>query len=886
VAIGSETGRASHVFISYAREDGSDYAERLARTLAQRGYPAWWDQRNLNPSLDFSGEIEGAIKRASRVLVCLSPSLIARRDSFVNREVLYAEARRKPIVALRFPGVDRADVPLLFVHLTWIPFVDTHEPASLNFASGFERLLAYLSTEAEPADRVPSGDPFQDYLETLYGDLAAYLDSTVYSLISLTAQATKRSRGRASPPALPISFLSSALTVKTPSLTGVASKRFETFAESFAHSNGRALLVGEAGAGKTTTIIAFAREAVANRLEDPSQPLPVMARVADWKSATESQSLEQWLAALLSIEPASLQREASLGRVLLLLDGLDELSSPALKTAFLKAVAQCPATNRLVITSRPSNLDAVGADLRLDGEVTLDPLTDEQIDEYLRAQPALARAVATDARLKNIARTPLLLSILFYAFADTGGQVDALHDRSAVQARDSVFETFVRRRFEHESLKTAGKPAFSLSEIYKVLGHAAFQNAPMTFKTVYAVPEIPVSETIEKRLPDASVPFIEQVRELRFLIVDEHERLMFIHDLLREHFLRSHVLDSSFGAAELDDFITSLRAVSALREDDDDPRALELLIRLLSSPDAEVLGPATERAGKRSNDRLIQALTSLLGARVEWHDFDFHSGGYPVHQGACRALKEIGEPAVERLIDALSSPDPLTRENAARVLGDIGDRRAVTGLIALLGDSDKNVLKGVVNALGRMPDARAIRGVGELLRSERLADSGKAVEILAAVGNAEAIQALVGTLTRPGRNFAAVALGTLRVTSAIPNLRAAWLARLLRDEIGRKALADIDTSEAQTVLAECEAMMSIPPPDSSEEKSWVQRVEVDKIADLDTSRLHLYLRICEDYLKRDAGRYEWEIRRRLWIGGVELYRRELEAYSRRSQNVE
>jgi hypothetical protein len=144
----------------------------------------------------------------------------------------------------------------------------------------------------------------------------------------------------------------------------------------------------------------------------------------------------------------------------------------------------------------------------------------------------------------------------------------------------------------------------------------------------------------------------------------------------------------------------------------------------------------------------------------------------------------------------------------------------------------------------------------------------------------------VGTLTRPGRNAAAAALGTLRVTSAIPNLRAAWLARLLRDEIGRRALVDIDTSEAQTALAECEAMMSIPPPHSSAEKSWVQRVEVDEIADLDTSRLHLYLRICEDYLRRDTGRYEWEIKRRLSIGGVELYRRELEAYSRRSQNVE
>ena len=782
-------------------------------------------------------------------------------------------------MVLRFPGV--AEVPLLYVHRTWIPFFDAHQIASLNFPFGLERLLSYLSAGAGAVDRVPSGDPFQDYLERLYGDLTAFLDSTVYSLISLSAHTVKRSRAGGRPPALPISFLSSALTVKSASLPQDTSRRFDTFAESFASAKGRVLLLGEAGGGKTTTIIAFAREAVASRLADPSQSLPVIARVADWKNADESSTLEQWLGKLLSLDPASLSREIAMGRVLLLLDGLDELPSPKLEAAFVEAVEACRPLNRMIITSRPPVERKVCDALRLDEEISLEPLADDQIDEYLREQPALAHAVATDASLRNIARTPLLLSILCYAYADAGAAVDALHARNPAQLRDAIFETFVRRRYEHDSLKAAGRPAFPLGELYDVLGAAAFQNAPMTFKTIYIVPEVPVGETIENRLSIAAADFIDQARKLKFLIEDEHGRLVFIHDLLRQHFLRRYLLDSLPDAAGLDDLIPALRAVSALRKDEDDPRALELLLRLLSHPDAEVRGPAAHRVGKLSSDRLIQALVALLGDRGEWHDFDLYGGGYPVHRDASHALKTIGGPAVEQLIDTLNSPDALARGNAARVLGDSGDRRAIAGLIALLGDPDRSVVEDVVYALSCMPDASAIDGISELLRTGCLSDPAPAIGILEAVGSGEAIDVLIETLTRPGRNAAAAALGTLHVVRAIPHIRAAWLARLLRDEVARKALADIGTIEGQTVLAECEAMMSIEPPAASEEKSWAPRVEENEIAALDTARLHLYLRICEDYLKRDSGRYAPAIKRRLAIGGGELYRRELAAYSQR-----
>lgn len=46
------------VFISYARKDGLQHAERLEAQLQSAGYTTWRDKRNLDRNQDFSAEIE------------------------------------------------------------------------------------------------------------------------------------------------------------------------------------------------------------------------------------------------------------------------------------------------------------------------------------------------------------------------------------------------------------------------------------------------------------------------------------------------------------------------------------------------------------------------------------------------------------------------------------------------------------------------------------------------------------------------------------------------------------------------------------------------------------------------------------------------------------
>lgn len=74
---------AQHVFISYGRSDGRATAQELNRFLRARGISTWQDVRDIDPYMDFSGEIERAIESSMHVVVCLTPSIATDRKSVV-----------------------------------------------------------------------------------------------------------------------------------------------------------------------------------------------------------------------------------------------------------------------------------------------------------------------------------------------------------------------------------------------------------------------------------------------------------------------------------------------------------------------------------------------------------------------------------------------------------------------------------------------------------------------------------------------------------------------------------------------------------------------------------------------------------------------------------
>ena len=85
--------------------------------------------------------------------------------------------------------------------------------------------------------------------------------------------------------------------------------------------------------------------------------------------------------------------------------------------------------------------------------------------------------------------------------------------------------------------------------------------------------------------------------------------------------------------------------------------------------------------------------------------------------GLILALIEIGESAVNALIEGLEHRNILVRAGAATALGEIGDKRAVMPLIKALEDEDYNVQGWAAGALGKIGDRRAVKPLVKLLKA-------------------------------------------------------------------------------------------------------------------------------------------------------------------------
>lgn len=118
-----------------------------------------------------------------------------------------------------------------------------------------------------------------------------------------------------------------------------------------------------------------------------------------------------------------------------------------------------------------------------------------------------------------------------------------------------------------------------------------------------------------------------------------------------------------------------------------------------------------------------------------------------VQWGAAEALGKIGDKkAVEPLITTLKTEDEYLRERAAEALGEIGDARAVEPLIGALNDKDEGVRSSAAEALGKIGDVRAVEPLINALKDEDWYARCNVAEALGEIGDKRAIEPLTAAL--------------------------------------------------------------------------------------------------------------------------------------------
>lgn len=248
--------------------------------------------------------------------------------------------------------------------------------------------------------------------------------------------------------------------------------------EVFDQFNGKLLVLGDPGSGKTTVLLELARDLLVRAEADTAHPIPVVFNLASWGQSQKP--LAEWLVEELRTKYQAPQQVAQNwvdgDSLLLLLDGLDEVPQ-ARREECIEAINTFRHEHGfvdLIVCSRTADYDALTTRLLLNGAVVLQPLNDTAISEYIsQLGPEMGTVrtmLAEDADLREMARSPLMLSVL--ALAYRGVSRDELPRFDTPEARRRhIFSVYVQRMFERRG---AGSP-YELTAIERYLGWLARQ---------------------------------------------------------------------------------------------------------------------------------------------------------------------------------------------------------------------------------------------------------------------------------------------------------------------------------------------------------------------------------------------------------------------------
>jgi tetratricopeptide (TPR) repeat protein len=232
-----------------------------------------------------------------------------------------------------------------------------------------------------------------------------------------------------------------------------------TIGQVFEEYSGRLLILGEPGAGKTTSLLDLALYLVSRAEVDPQQRIPVQVDLSDWEpippqspsglkgilprqpksfkknssqvpTEESTWSISAWFATKVrekygscGIPPQQIEKWLQEKRLVPLLDGLDEVR-PEYQQDCVKAINQWLNSDlrprQVVLCCRREQYEVYPEKLILEGAVYIQDLADEQIQTFLKDanRAELWESLEADANLLALVRRPLLLSMAILAYEE------------------------------------------------------------------------------------------------------------------------------------------------------------------------------------------------------------------------------------------------------------------------------------------------------------------------------------------------------------------------------------------------------------------------------------------------------------------------------------
>jgi HEAT repeat protein len=649
-----------------------------------------------------------------------------------------------------------------------------------------------ISTEARPIRSIGNTDneaSIQRYLQGFLNSLDKGLAETIILPVGETPGAIAQPEFISNFQVSPLHQKSDTFTEQSPITT-----TYHSFVTAFEELGGRVLLLGAPGAGKTTTLLQFARAATQARLTDPSKPIPVWMSIQQWDHKT---LLHDWCRNQMTI----LNRVLSSSQPLLyIFDGLDELggerpTKPSQtnneksdsekydpRTLFLQAVRDQLTDAQIVISCREQDYQSMSEKAELGGAVKLLPLEETYIEQFLlhRNQPNLWHSVRADPTLLNLAQTPLLLALLSSAIGRTDQALD-LNDGN-ITAK-TVFDFYIDKRYEHESSKR--NLTFDLATIRTYLEQLAasrfLTGSGKVGTMLYFTPEI------EAIVGEKWKEFLNVAISLNYLRRVTEYAVHFIHLKFRDHCALPLLLDA------LDQRGKRWKAIEALAEIDakssissilatlrvDENNMIEMtqftIEKMVDQSTIPILAHALHDENILVRLSVVKALKKINCPKtLPWLSVALHDDSDTIRGIAIEALGEFNDSSMlPDILIALGDVNERIRWSAAKAFGHLTASDVTPILLTRMSSDDSNIRSGAAEALGQVKKTTAISALLDALQDEVSIVRSSAARALGDIGDQTVIPALLHALQDTDRNVqirVILALGTLKSSVVVSEL--------------------------------------------------------------------------------------------------------------------
>ncbi|MGH9835037.1 MAG: SUMF1/EgtB/PvdO family nonheme iron enzyme [Blastocatellia bacterium] len=350
------------IFVSYAHQD-AEFANQLIADLDANGHACWIDTSSIKGGDEWIITIAEGISASYAFVVIVTRSALDSR--WVRDEILWARTENKPIIPLIRENVLRDKRFFLLNSFQGVTLFDS------DYAAALPKLLRAL-----PAPTSPETEPDQCRKAEL-----AYLDRLRFEqLLDAEKYTPMGGSSEQRPQSVEMRAVFELLQMtKDHHLRSnpKGPKRFENAVEEIKQIR-RAVLLGEPGGGKTTTIWKLAADLVAEAAQDREVPIPLLIRLGRWTDA--EQSLPEFVASQLGDLGASLDLLLAEKRAALLLDGLNELPAGQREIKYPQVrqlIEQHPALLAVVSCRELDYTDDLGFD-----RVNITPLDPIRIREF------------------------------------------------------------------------------------------------------------------------------------------------------------------------------------------------------------------------------------------------------------------------------------------------------------------------------------------------------------------------------------------------------------------------------------------------------------------------------------------------------------------------